>query len=358
MTEISPESPAKQQMQVLPHPVTVKELWQSQEFYANYPSYQRGKVWITSYKQAMIDTMLNGGNIPSLTGYTEMDAEGQVFYYITDGQQRLTTILEFIHGDFKTWTHAQKQRIDPGSPPPVAPGKYFEQLDARTKNLFLKYVITIAIEPQQETNTARANFRHRQNQMSLKRSELLATYESRAKDVAMVLERDDFWSDFYMGQDRHRKEIQTSCLHLIGLELVPGHFVDLKATNYVTNLAAGKRDDDITDDVIARIHHRVNLMKILFNGSHFTIRNVAIPMYQAVCLLEEAGIRINPEQDRGKLTPWLMGVIKESQNAVGVSGWRRQLHLMSAKIKQTEFWGRHRRTVLETFGLRDAVVHQ
>lgn len=356
MTDIEESSPARPQMQVLPHPVTIKELWQSKEFYDNYPSYQRGKVWKPRHKQAMIDTMLGGGNIPSLTGYTEVDEHGNIYYFITDGQQRLSTILEFVGGVFRTWTTAQKRKLDPGSPAPVCPDKYFDQLDGRTKNIFLSYVIKIDIEPKQEMNTARANFRHRQNQMPLKSPELLATYESHAKDVAIMLEGNEFWNDFFLGTERRRREILQSCYHLIGLELVHSHMVDLKATNFITNLAAGKKDDDITEELVARIEHRIHMMEIVYAGAHFTIRNAVIPMYQAICFLEEAGIRIHPEQDRGKLAAWLTGIIQESRNAVGQVGWEKQLPLMTAKIKQTIFWERHRRHVLKCFGLQDAVI--
>lgn len=351
-----PESYAEGQKHATPHPVRIKELYADRKMYENYPSYQRGSVWPIKYKQGLINTILLGRNFPSLVAYKEIDALGHQTFYVTDGQQRLTAIMEYLDGKFKTWTNAQKQDAEPNSPPPVCPGKYFEDLDPRTKNLLLDYIVTISIDEKTSEDVAREHFRQSQNHVALSPAERIDTYESNAKTAAQRIEAHPFWADFYMGREFYRKRILQSSFYLLALEMSPNGMVDLQAKQFIHNLASGKKDDKITEELIEQVLNRMESMCCVFAGTEFTVRAAVIAMYQAVYQIESTGIAIKSKTDRGKLTPWILQVIQENNGAKGVTGYQRPLQGIVRKVNQVAFWERHRETVLNLFGLRDAVV--
>ena len=66
------------------------------------PDYQRdSSQWDTSKKSLFIDSLINNLTIPPLIVYPETDANtGEEKHQIVDGQQRLTTIRDFIKGAF------------------------------------------------------------------------------------------------------------------------------------------------------------------------------------------------------------------------------------------------------------------
>lgn len=351
-----PESVAQPQKHATPHPVRIKELYENRDKYENYPSYQRGSVWPTKHKQGLINAVLLGRNFPSLVAYKELDTLGHQTFYITDGQQRLTAIMEYLDGKFRTWTHPQKQDAEPNSPPPVCPGKFFDGLDIRTKNLLLDYIVTISIDEKTSEDVAREHFRQSQNHVALSPAERIDTYESRAKTAAQRIEGHSFWSEYYMGKEFYRKRILQSSFFLLALEMSPNGMLDLQAKQFIHNLASGKKDLLITDVLVERILQRMDGMSCVFAGTEFTIRAAAIAMYQAVYQIECAGIIINPETDRGKLTPWILQVIRDNNSVRGVTGYQRPLQGMVRKANQTAFWEHHRKGVLDLFGRKDAVV--
>jgi hypothetical protein len=63
------------------------------------PAYQRGYVWKKNQKELFIDSMLLGYDIPKI--YFHDNPNGSIRYDVVDGQQRLTTIFEFISNHFK-----------------------------------------------------------------------------------------------------------------------------------------------------------------------------------------------------------------------------------------------------------------
>jgi Protein of unknown function DUF262 len=355
-TQKMASTPAQPQMQAQPHPVRIKELATDRSMYENYPAYQRRKVWPLKFQQALINTILLGRNFPSLVAYKEMDATGKQTFWINDGQQRISAIFDFLDNKFRTWTPAQKENAEPNSPPPVEPGKFYKELSPYTKNLFLDYIVNISIDQKTTEDEAREHFRESQNHVSLSPAEKIDTYVSQAKQAAELIENHPFWDDFYMGKEVYRKKIFLSSLYLLALEMAPDGMVDLQATNFIHNLASGKKDHLITEELVDRVISRLDVVSTVFSGAHFTIRAACIPMYQAILIIENTGIIIRTETDRGKLAPWIMGVIEENNTVSGIVGWQRPLQNIVRKINQRAFWDKHRGTVLNLFGLRDAVV--
>ena len=60
------------------------------------PDFQRQEVWSSSKKRRLIDTILRGWSIPPIHLVVTPDSRMGVL----DGQQRLATIRDFLHGEF------------------------------------------------------------------------------------------------------------------------------------------------------------------------------------------------------------------------------------------------------------------
>lgn len=63
------------------------------------PEHQRESRWNQDKKVSLIQSILNGFPIPSIIVRHFID-DGQIKYYVEDGQQRLTTVWEFCNGYF------------------------------------------------------------------------------------------------------------------------------------------------------------------------------------------------------------------------------------------------------------------
>lgn len=123
--------------------IAIEELSTNRVRYIVYPPYQRQVAWSLVMRQAYIDTILRGDPSPPLEGYEHLDGAGKRYWEISDGRQRITAILDFLDGKFKTWTVPQKERSEPNSEPPVEPGQFFHQLDPRTQNYVAEYRLHI-----------------------------------------------------------------------------------------------------------------------------------------------------------------------------------------------------------------------
>lgn len=91
--------------------------------------YQRSPgIWPDTAKSYFIDTILEGFPYPQIYLYHNYDKERKKpFSEVIDGQQRLTTILEFSRNEFKLTKESKKYK-----------GLKFEQLDEEMQEKFLK----------------------------------------------------------------------------------------------------------------------------------------------------------------------------------------------------------------------------
>jgi hypothetical protein len=71
------------------------------------PDFQRGEVWSTAKKQRLIDTILRQWHVPPIHLVTKPTGN----FDVLDGQQRLTSIRDFVHGAFAV--NGNIEPIDP-----------------------------------------------------------------------------------------------------------------------------------------------------------------------------------------------------------------------------------------------------
>ena len=86
------------------------------------PEHQRFYVWTASHKEALIDSVMKNCPVPLMV-FTQHVVNGEIVWFIQDGQQRLMTLQKFILGQF-TWNN-----------------KHFAQLSERERSFFLNFKI-------------------------------------------------------------------------------------------------------------------------------------------------------------------------------------------------------------------------
>lgn len=114
----------QQSFRVIPmSPQTVSSLWDEKDELDLEPIYQRkGHIWSSRQKQDLIDTILNGFDIPKLyfADFTLLDSPLNTKrrkYAVIDGKQRLTSIFGFFEGDFnlaKTFVYFEEPSLSLG----------------------------------------------------------------------------------------------------------------------------------------------------------------------------------------------------------------------------------------------------
>lgn len=102
------------------------------------PPYQRRSVWNQEFKNYFVDTVLLNYPAPAIFLYEDIGVDGRSIYHVVDGKQRLTTLLDFVRGDFA---------VSESSPLAHLRGKYFSGLDDAAKKSFWSYQFLVEYVP-------------------------------------------------------------------------------------------------------------------------------------------------------------------------------------------------------------------
>lgn len=120
----------------------IKWIYNQRDFIDFLPAYQRhGRLWKKAQKQLLIDSVLNGLDIPKFYFQFMPPKVGDMHYNyaIIDGKQRIETILEFIDNQFPLSTgfafldDGVAQQFDNVS------GKYFSELESIAPALIARF---------------------------------------------------------------------------------------------------------------------------------------------------------------------------------------------------------------------------
>lgn len=132
------------------------------------PKYQRKPVWSVRTKQYLIDTIIRDLPIPEIFMQVKTSSEGKSEYIVTDGQQRIRAILEFIDGEFEI---NEEDNSDYG-------GDYFTDLPTPVQQNLWAYKISVRELMSNQDDEIRAIFqRMNKNVYPLTKQELRnATY--------------------------------------------------------------------------------------------------------------------------------------------------------------------------------------
>lgn len=113
----------------------IKDMWARRELIVN-KNYQRSSaIWPEAARTYFIDTILNRYVFPKVYFYQVFEkSRKKVIREIVDGQQRLTTILDFLENRFALTSRSTKYK-----------GKRFSDLDTDLQELFLTYGVEVDI---------------------------------------------------------------------------------------------------------------------------------------------------------------------------------------------------------------------
>lgn len=111
------------------------------------PDYQRdSSQWDLAKKSLFLDSLINNMSIPPIIVYPETDPNtGAEKHQIVDGQQRLTTIRDYVKGVFPLSSEAEVEYSD--NVGPLVQGKRFEELPDAIKKQIKRYVLNIIVLP-------------------------------------------------------------------------------------------------------------------------------------------------------------------------------------------------------------------
>lgn len=118
---------------------TINKLERSYSSIDPKPQYQRTSVWQPNKKKLLIDSILRGYDLPKF--YLREIPQNKMYdYEVTDGQQRIRAILEFINGGFKLDENIFEDNYN-------TKGLDYKQLKESTKyyTRFKNFKLTIAV---------------------------------------------------------------------------------------------------------------------------------------------------------------------------------------------------------------------
>jgi len=105
------------------------------------PPYQRRSIWNQEYKDFFVDTVLRGYPCPAIFLYEEVKPDGRSLFAVVDGKQRLSSLFEFVRGDFPVPDSIKN---------PEYQGRYFSDLPNEAKTGFWRYQFSIEYIPSED----------------------------------------------------------------------------------------------------------------------------------------------------------------------------------------------------------------
>ena len=156
------------------------------------PHFQRRRVWADRQKSNLIESILLALPVPEIYMRVETNPEGRSEYIVVDGQQRISTILEFIGA--KAREPFELRYLDPDS---IWMGYTFSELDDEQKTTYFGH--TMAVRYLQEAKDAEIEdlFRRLNKYLTpLNAQELRnATYRGPFLKLSESIAQDGFWSE-------------------------------------------------------------------------------------------------------------------------------------------------------------------
>jgi uncharacterized protein with ParB-like and HNH nuclease domain len=121
----------RQDYNIIPTLVRLKELYDFPEAYITRPPYQRKTVWEDRRKQAPMDSLFRRYYVPKLVFRVVRLSKDNAVDEVIDGQQRITTVQEFFASNLRL--PASLKDISP-----TIAGKTYEELPVDVKQYVAK----------------------------------------------------------------------------------------------------------------------------------------------------------------------------------------------------------------------------
>lgn len=158
------------------------------------PDFQRRYVWSDKQKVYLIDTLLNDFSVPKIYIRQIMDEEtNENTYQVIDGQQRLTTIMNFISNKFPL---AKKKHPKPEYFNEDLEGMYFKDLSVPEKQKILNYSTSVDLVEGTKNEIIEMFLRLNLSNTTLNKQEILnSQYFGDFRNLVIKIS-EDFLDDF------------------------------------------------------------------------------------------------------------------------------------------------------------------
>lgn len=152
-----------------------------------HPPFQRNPVWTDKQSSFLMDSILKGYPIPEVYLQEKVDANGRTITVVVDGQQRISSLLRFIAGEFSI-DESQSARWG---------GMSFSELSEAEKIAFYSYKFVVRVLPDIDDDEIRNIFqRINQNNIALNDQELRqSTYRGEFIQSMNMIADKPYWDD-------------------------------------------------------------------------------------------------------------------------------------------------------------------
>ncbi len=307
-----------------PFQLPLHALYASRATYANYPPFQREKVWNDLYKFELIDTIVKKGYIPPLIIAARTD--GIFGKWVLEGQQRLTTIMQFME--------AMEADMAGQPVPKDEEGReyfYFRLTQKQEERLYSYHLRFEELLNVPETLQAET-FERLNNQIALTKAERLWSKRSAFRNTAAAVCTHPFFDTIYQGRKTRRQTFQASQYPVIVEMYRP--FAEM-STERLDNLATGNRDMVIPFDAVDTIGQMLDIAVKLFSGVVITNMAELIPVYQAVWLMKFIGADFEATQP-GALTDWYQRI--QQRRSEGYHSIFTEIRHKKVQIEKWQNW--------------------
>lgn len=248
-------------------------------------SYQRRKVWNDEDKVRLIETILLGLVMPEVYFWvSNVDEDtGKTITHIVDGQQRITTIAEFVLGEFAL---TEKKLLDDGIKKEYG-GLMFKQLDGEAKKKIWQYPISVV---EIDRSCSKEIIKKMFNRLNLtnyclnpqeKRNSLDSAFGEKCEALATL----DFWDKnkvFSSSDAKRMKDIEYCCSIYI---LAKDGIVDQTNGKIINNYYDDYRDDFDNDKQLEnKIYKSMEIICNLSDKTTIQFISKKAQMYTLFCL--------------------------------------------------------------------------
>ena len=153
------------------------------------PSYQRNPVWSDRQKVYLIDSILNGFPLPKIfINEVYLDSQTDAVFEIIDGQQRLTTILQYINNEFPLLKSKHPEPLEFNL---EYEKKYFKDLSHEDKRKIMTFNLTCEVVEGTEDEIRQMFYRINSSSKTLNKQEILnSQYSGDFKKLVYKLEKE------------------------------------------------------------------------------------------------------------------------------------------------------------------------
>jgi hypothetical protein len=286
----------------------VRDLYRDREAIQLNPPYQRvGDVWDDRKRRLLIDSLINGFDIPKfylrhfVPAITD-EMSGRVYdYAVIDGQQRLTTLWSYLDDGFglsKEFVY-----IDDDYLGPLLSGLRFSELSLRhpdIANNLLNYELDVITVETDEEDYIEDMFLRLNEAVPLNAAEKRNAYGGPIPPLSRSLASHQFFLEKVKVTDRRYRyyELATKFLYLQDR----GEIRDMKKA-YLDRYVAGYANvsPSTVEPLGDAVRENLDFMATLFNASDYLLDTVGmLPVYYSIVMIARTGEWLE-ELDRSAL---------------------------------------------------------